>query len=291
MTTGTLPVTGAGEALARWASAGLSPHLLGETRLGGAAGCAWPYRDRFGVRLFLGNPLGPADAWAEALDAALAASTRQPLFLDLDPRAAILARHRGLSLVRIGEEARVDLRGFSLAGNRRKSVRQSAAKARRAGLTVRMLEAPHDDATLASLERVSRTWLGRRRLPEIRFGIGWFDPAWVRRTPVTAAFDEDGRCVAFCTRVQYPARGEAGLDLLRHDGTVPGAIDLLVSEQLLAWQAAGYRTASLGLAPLAGAGRPRAVLRRLLTFWYDANGLRRFKNRYRPTWAPRYAAF
>jgi phosphatidylglycerol lysyltransferase len=291
VTTGAVPLAGAGEALARWASPGLSPHLLDETRLGAAAGCAWPYHDRFGVRLFLGSPLGPAAAWPGALEAALAATPRPAVFVDLDPRLAALARERGLSLVRIGEEARVDLAAFSLAGNRHKSVRQSAAKARRAGLTVRALDPPHDEMVLEALDRVSRIWLGRRRLPEIRFGIGWFDRTWIRRTPVTAAFDGDGRCVAMCTLVQYPVRGEAGFDLLRHDGSAAGAIDLLVTEQLVAWRDAGYRTASLGLAPLTGTGRLRRMLRRGLSPWYDANGLRRFKNRYRPTWTPRYAAF
>jgi phosphatidylglycerol lysyltransferase len=291
VTTGTIPVTGTGGVLTRWASAGLSPHLLGGTRLDAAGSCAWPFRDRFGVRLFLGNPLGPVEAWAEALEAALAATPRQPVFVNLDPEAAWLARQRGLTLARIGEEALLDLRGFSLAGNRRKSVRQSAARARRDGLEVRVLEPSHDATTLAALDRVSCAWLGRRRLPEIRFGIGWFDHGWVRRTPVTAVFDGTGRCVAFCTRVQYPARGEAGFDLLRHDGNAPGAVDLLVTSQLSAWQEDGYRTASLGLAPLTGPGLPRTALRRLLSPWYDADGLHRFKNRYRPEWQPRYVAF
>ena len=144
----------------------------------------------------------------------------------------------------------IPLGNFTLGGRSRKSIRQSRTRSLRAGYRVVLLAPPHDDALLEQIAEVSDTWLGRRRLPEIRLGIGWFERDWVRTMPVTAILNGSGRMVAFATRVEYPERGEAGFDLLRHDGESPGAIDTLVTEQLLTWREDGSQAAASRPAPV-----------------------------------------
>ena len=79
----------------------------------------------------------------------------------------------------------------------------------------------------------------------------------------------------------------------------PGAVEACIAEAAPSFRAAGARTLSLGLAPLAGLDTSsRPFEERVLAVrrpsssepWYDSAGLARFKNKFDPYWIPRYGA-
>jgi phosphatidylglycerol lysyltransferase len=250
----------------------------------------------------LGDPVGPPEAvsrlaWAFS-DAAIAAGGR-PVFHEVSEDWASLWLEMGLTMHRMGEEAVVDLARFDLTGTRRRRLRTTHARALRDGLSFTLLEPPHPTGRISELRAVSEAWLSDRRRQEKRFSVGAFDPGYLDRFPL-AVVRHRGRPVGFANVLTTDDRACAAVDLMQHDPQAPpGVMELLLVELMLALKAQGYRAFSLGIAPLSGpeagdAARSWArfgpALYRQGTLFGTAEGLRGFREKFDPTWRPRYIA-
>ena len=261
--------------------------------------CLIAYRRESSLALALGEPLGPADTSSGATAEFLAFCRDRrlsPAFVPIGAEQAASMESSGLRTLHVGEEARLDLRSFHLAGTPRKSLRQSANKAAR-GLRVRLSFPPHDPDPIDALATVSRSWLATKRAPENRFGMGWFDPADLRRRPLAIAVSTRGT-EAFLT---FFGRDKTlGVDLMRQRADAPpGTMDYLYVESIRVLAARGWESLSLGLAPFSGASfdHQRGVFAAVARWlgrrdaWYSCRGLRRFKEKFRPEWRPCYLAY
>ncbi len=68
----------------------------------------------------------------------------------------------GFSLVKLGEEAWVDLAKFTLDGGEGRKLRQTKSKAERSGATLEFVPAEKVDKLIPQLERVSNAWIEER---------------------------------------------------------------------------------------------------------------------------------
>ena len=250
----------------------------------------------------LGDPVGPATsmrdlAWAFG-DAAYAANAR-PVFYEVSEKYLSLWVEMGLTLQKIGEEAVINLPAFSLAGGRFKNLRSVQNKSLKQGQRLEVLHPPHSAALLEDLKRVSDAWLGLKNTQEKRFSVGRFNEEYLQRFPL-ALVRRDGRIIAFANLLQAPTEKSASIDLMRY---VPaegdGIMDFLFVELILYWRDAGYKTFSLGMAPLSGItakhgsrlwSRFGALLFRHGGAFYNFEGLRAFKQKFAPEWKPRFIA-
>jgi phosphatidylglycerol lysyltransferase len=206
----------------------------------------------------------------------------------------------GLTLVKLGEEARVDLQAFTLSGGQGARHRQALRRLDKNGATFRIVEAQDVSAIMKELRRVSDDWLSEKSTGEKGFSLGFFDETYLARFPV-AIVERDGRIVAFANIWPGAARYELSVDLMRYDWDAPkGVMEALLVHVFLWGQAQGYRWFSLGMAPLSGfEGSPVASLwSRLGAFVYEHGasvynfeGLRAYKDRFDPVWEPRYLAY
>ena len=174
-----------------------------------------------------------------------------PIYLDL-----------GLSLRKLGEEARVRVSDFSLEGGARKGLRQTERGMEREGASFEVLPAEAVPALLDELARSPTPGSQSKNTREKRFSLGCFDRAYLARTPL-AVVRRHGRIVAFANVWAPDAREEFSLDLMRYDDDAPsGVMEFLFTELLLWGQKQGYGWFSLGMAPLSGlrAPPPRAAL-------------------------------
>ncbi|TAM11200.1 MAG: bifunctional lysylphosphatidylglycerol flippase/synthetase MprF [Nevskiaceae bacterium] len=209
-----------------------------------------------------------------------------PLYLDL-----------GLSLIKLGEEARVPLEGFSLDGPKRAELRTARRKGEREGLSFRVLEPDEVVARMDELRLISEDWLLSRTVSEKGFSVGNFDPDYLRNFRVAAAFKGEA-IVAFANL--WHSREEVSIDLMRHGGAAPrGVMDYLFIETALWACTRDYHWFNLGMAPLAGLEKhPLAPLWHKLGLlvqhygepFYNFDGLRRYKEKFGPEWRPRYLA-
>jgi phosphatidylglycerol lysyltransferase len=210
-----------------------------------------------------------------------------------------IAIDMGLTLMKYGEEATVDLAGFSLEGPDAKSLRYAVRRGEAAGAQFEIIPAPLTTAVIAELKPVSDTWLRHKGDSEKAFSLGSFDPDYLARFDC-AVIRMEGRIVAFANIWATPNRAELSTDLMRHDeGLDFSATDFLLSHLMLWGRERGYRSFSLGMAPLTGLDT-----RRLAPLWaqagnllykrgealYGFEGLRRYKSKFCPSWMPRYIA-
>jgi phosphatidylglycerol lysyltransferase len=255
-----------------------------------------------GSWIAMGDPVGRAEsrrelAWRfrELADA----NGGRAIFYEVGAEELPLYLDLGLSPQKLGEEARIPLAEFSLAGGSRKGLRASHNRAVRDGCTFEIVPASDVPGRLDELEAISNGWLAAKSTREKRFSVGRFDRAYLSRLPV-GLVRSGGRTLAFANLWLGGGMSELSIDLMRHsDDTPPGVMDFMFCELMLWGRAQGYAWFSLGIAPLSGLethrfaplfNRAGALLYRHGENFYNFQGLRAFKDKFDPVWEPKYLA-
>lgn len=205
----------------------------------------------------------------------------------------------GLDLFKVGEEARVPLPDFSLEGSGRKGLRQTRSRALRDGCSFEVVAPEGVPPLLDELQQISNTWLAMKHTREKRFSLGFFDRRYLSALPC-ALVRREGRIVAFANLWPGGGREELSSDMMRFDDQAPASVmEFLLIELMLWGRQQGYRWYGLGMAPLSGfESRPQApvwsrvggLLFQYGEHFYNFRGLRAFKEKFDPTWEPRYLA-
>ncbi len=205
----------------------------------------------------------------------------------------------GLSLAKLGEDARVSLSSFSLQGSRFEDFRYALNKARKQGATFEIVPSTEVGSLLAELRLISDSWLEQKSAKEKGFSLGSFSDRYISNFDC-AVVRVNGSIVAFANVWLAPAGSEFSVDLMRHSGAAPpGVMDYLFTELMLWGKTQSYEWFSLGMAPLSGLER-----REMAPLWhkighlifthgesfYNFEGLRNYKEKFHPQWRPRYIA-
>jgi phosphatidylglycerol lysyltransferase len=251
-----------------------------------------------------GDPVAPAGAETEVLESFLDFADDEGwevAFYQISPRWIPPLHDQGFTLFKLGEEAIIDLEGFRLEGKRFKPLRNTRHQIERSGIVLRVLEPSEVSRRIEELRAVSDAWLRTRHVAEKRFSVGFFHEPYLRRFPCAVAEGPNEEILAFASLLPGPPGGEASIDLMRYR---PGAPEGVMDALLLAvfdWaKAAGYRRFNLGMAPLATVGESRRaplweravrLVYRHGEYFYNFRGLRQYKDKFHPTWEPRYLAY
>ena len=249
----------------------------------------------------MGDPIGPPElgedlAWEFLEDCdGMAVS---PVFYQVTPERLPLYVDLGLTLSKLGEEARVPLESFSLEGAARADLRQAHRRACRDGATFEMIGRGSVGATLPELRAVSDAWLVAKNATEKRFSLGFFDERYIAHFDV-GVVRHQGAVVAFAN-LWRGGSTELSVDLMRYNDLAPkGVVDYMLIECMLWGRAQGFHWFNLGMAPLSGLeehalaptwhklGR---IVQRYGETFYNFGGLRKFKEKFDPVWRPRYLA-
>ncbi|HZN33424.1 MAG TPA: bifunctional lysylphosphatidylglycerol flippase/synthetase MprF [Pirellulaceae bacterium] len=250
----------------------------------------------------LGDPVGPDEvaeelAWEfrELCDA----GGRWPVFYQVETERLPVYIELGLSILKLGEEARVPLAGFSLEGRERKSLRHTCTRLEREGCTLEVVEPPLAEPLLNELAAISDDWLRRKNTREKGFSLGFFERGYVRQSAVALVRQSD-RVVAFANVLRGGDKEELSVDLMRFaDGAPGGAIDYLFAQLMLRGHEESYRWFNLGVAPLAGVeghslapawNRFAEIVYRHGEHFYNFQGLRDYKDKFDPVWTPKFLA-
>jgi phosphatidylglycerol lysyltransferase len=251
----------------------------------------------------LGDPVGPPDVRPALIRLFLEhcddyAAT--PVFYEIRKDSLHLYADFGLTFVKLGEEAVVDLSQFSLDGSRNKPLRHALRHLEHHGASCRIVLPAEVPAVIDALQSVSDDWLEHKAGGEKGFSLGFFRRDYVERFPV-AVVERNGRIVAFASVWPGPHAIELSIDLMRYHHEAPNGVMEGLMVYLMRWgKEQGYRSFSLGMAPLSGfEGSPVAPLwNRLGSFlyshgevFYNFQGLRAYKDKFHPSWESRYLAY
>lgn len=215
-----------------------------------------------------------------------------PLYLDM-----------GLSLIKIGEEARVPLPTFALAGQARKGLRYTKNMVEKEGAVFEIAPREAVAALLPELKAVSDAWLASKHAREKKFSLGFFSEEYMRLCPV-ALVRKEGRIVAFANIWEGGSVDgvphELSVDLMRYSPEAPASVmEYLYIMLMLHGREQGYQWFNLGMAPFSGLlshalapawTRLGALLYTHGGQLYNFQGLRRFKDKFDPVWESKYLA-
>ena len=251
----------------------------------------------------LGDPVGPPDTHADLIRLFLERCddfAATPVFYEIRKESLYRYANFGLAFVKLGEEAVVNLAGFCLEGSRGKPFRHALRHLENHGATCRVICAEQVPAAIDDLRVVSDDWLEHKAGAEKGFSLGFFRPDYVSRFPV-AVVERDGRILAFANMWTGASKLELSVDLMRFHHEAPNGVMEGLLVHVMRWgKEQGYRSFSLGMAPLSGfESSPVARLwTRLGSFlyshgetFYNFQGLRAYKDKFHPAWEPRYLAY
>jgi len=265
------------------------------------------YRVVGGASLAAGDPIGAPEGWASAINAWMAEAKHfgwAPAVMGASEAGARAYVAAGMGALEVGDEAVIDVRGFSLDGSAMRVVRQAVQRVERAGHTVRIRR--HADigredmaAVVADADRWRDTETERGfSMALSRLG----DPA-------------DGGCVLVECRdaegvrralLSFAPWGTQGLslDLMRRDRTAANGVnELMVTSLIQHAPLLGVERISLNFAMFRavfeegeriGAGPVLRLWRGLLLLgsrWWQLESLYRANAKYQPQWWPRYLCY
>ncbi len=248
----------------------------------------------------MGDPIGTEDRCADLVWRFRELCDRYaawPVFYEVSAERLPLYVDVGLQPLKFGEEARVRLAAFTLAGRANREMRHTVTQVEREGAAFEVLPREAVPSLIPELKVVSDTWLAEKHTREKGFSLGFFDPQYLARWPVAVVRTERG-IVAFANVWCGVGRHEVAPDLMRYRSDGPARVMDYLFIRLILWaREQGYEWFNLGMAPLAGLeSRSMAPLwHRLGAFaylygepFYNFQGLRQFKEKFHPEWSPKY---
>ncbi len=250
----------------------------------------------------MGDPVGPVSEWPDLLWSFRELVDRHAgwtVFYQVRAEALHLYLDLGLTLLKLGEEARVELADFTLDGAARKGMRRVRNRMEREGCEFRVVAPAEVPALMPQLKAVSDEWLAEKKTREKGFSLGFFDEDYLSHCPV-AVLRCQGRVVAFANVWESGGKEELSVDLMRYSAAAPeDAMEALFIELMLWGRSEGYGWFNLGMAPLSGLenralaplwNRLGALVFRYGENFYSFQGLRQYKGKFDPVWTPKYLA-
>lgn len=281
---------------------------------GKAAVC---YRVVSGVMLASGDPIGDVEAWPGAIECfmeeARAHSWTPAVMGCSETGGEVWTRETGLGALELGDEAIVDVAGFTLSGRAMRNVRQMVKRIERNGYETKVRRVA--ELSAEEVERVQRAaddWRGTDTERGFSMALGRIgDPrdgdaviATAHRAPEEG--EEPGPYRDLKAVLHFVPWGTDGmsLDLMRRDRSAdPGMNELLIVAALQAAPRLGVAKVSLNFAMFRsalargeklGAGPVLRTWRGLLVFlsrWFQIESLYKFNAKFQPRWEPRFVVF
>ncbi|MGG3470060.1 bifunctional lysylphosphatidylglycerol flippase/synthetase MprF [Neobacillus pocheonensis] len=262
-----------------------------------------PFQQYADKLVVLGDPIGEKSELSSAIEefqeiADLHGFT--PVFYQVSDQMLPFLQGHGFTFFKLGEEAFVDLKTFSLSGAKMRDLRVLRNKFNQDQYSFELVEPPFSNEFFDELREVSNDWLQGRT--EKGFSLGFFDEDYLSRAPLAIVRDENKQIHGFMSIMYvYDDQQTISVDLMRFKPeTEPGTIDFLFLS-LIDWaKEKGYHRFNMGMAPLANVGLSKfAFLSEKIAaqiflhghFIYHFQGLRKFKEKYTSVWEPKYLAY
>jgi lysyl-tRNA synthetase, class II len=265
------------------------------------------YRVLSGVMLASGDPIGDPEAWPGAIHAFLDEAARHawvPAVMGCcELGAEIWCREGELTALELGDEAIVEVAGFTLQGRAMRNVRQMVSRVGRHGYVAeirRVGDVPPEE--IRRLVRQADSWRGSPTERGFSMALGRVGGRGDERCVIATA-TENGVLRAILHFVPWGCDG-LSLDLMRRDRAAqPGLNDFLIVEAIKNAQALGVKRISLNFAVFRstlergeriGAGPVLRAWRGFLLFlsrWFQIESLYKFNAKFCPDWVPRFLVY
>jgi phosphatidylglycerol lysyltransferase len=250
----------------------------------------------------LSDPVGPRNEWPELIRNFIVqahAHGGRAAFYQIRPDGLPFYLDAGLTVMKLGEDARVSIKKIGLQGGAAAHLRYALRRGERDGLSFELIPPERSTPHMDALAAISAEWLDARTGDEKGFSVAAFEPGYLARQWVGLVSERD-RPVAFASIMTTRQGGEASIGLMRNARSASTyTMEFLFTRLILALKELNFETLSLGAVPLSGLRssplasrwhRLGALIWKHGDRFYNFQGLRTFKGKFNPTWEPRYLA-
>ena len=202
----------------------------------------------------------------------------------------------GMKWIAIGEQPVWDPRQWEARHRGHRSLKEQLRRARKKGVIVARVDpsvvAPRDAAMRTKMQRLIDRWMASRPMPPMAFLVEPHPFLFCReRRYYVARCGEELKGLLVAVPV-YLRDGWFFEDVLRDPAAPNGTAEALVDFAMRDVAADGCAFVTLGLAPLSGDVHALRLARRVMSSFYNFEGLRAFKAKFRPdAWDPIFLAY
>lgn len=203
----------------------------------------------------------------------------------------------GLTLFKLGEEARIPLSDFDPKKTVDDKVWSSYQGLEEQGYSWQIIPPESLIDFMPELKAISQASIDAQNRKERGFSVGYFDEAYLSNFPI-AVVKKDGAFLAFSNILQTANNYELANDLLRYRPDAPeGIINYMLIHTMLWGQKEGFHWFNLGMAPLSGMDEHdfSSGWNKLANFvytygenFYGFKTVRAYKNQFNPVWEPKF---
>lgn len=205
----------------------------------------------------------------------------------------------GLKIIKIGEEAIVNLKDYDISTPLYKKIRYTFNKFEKMNFTFKVVDSI--EGIESQLEEVSNNWLKNKKAKEKSFSLGSFNLDYLKNFKVALLYNENNELIAFSNLLSTENKNEVAIDLMRYVESAPSGTMEYLFIKIINWSKENeYERFSLGMAPLAGiyGGELAPLWNKLSVFlfnhggnFYNFEGLKQFKDKFAPQWESKYLAY
>lgn len=269
------------------------------------------YRVEVGTAMAGGDPVGDKKYWPDAIAEFLKVCDKygwHPGAIGVSVTGAGVWDAAGFTTLNIGDEAIVHSRGYNLNGPDMKAVRQSVARTKRAGITIRI--ARHEDLSADQMDAMigrADAWRDTDEERGFSMALGRLGDPKDGRSILVEAVQEAGtdneKVVGMLSFVPWGTTG-ASLDVMRRDhDSINGLVETMVTEFAENAESFGILYISMNFAAFrvvfeeggqVGAGPIMRAMYGALTFaskYVQMESLYKSNAKYQPEWVPRFLCF
>ncbi len=251
----------------------------------------------------MGDPMGDREEFSDlvwSFKERAEASGRKAVYYEVSERDLSLYAEQGLAPVKIGESAKVPLADLSFEkGSEWHGQRHTLKMLAKDGSVFRILSEEEKVSVLPRLKEISEEWLKSKQGHEKGFSLGFFSEEYICNFKI-AVVERKGEIQAFANVWTSADKNEVSPDMMRYMDNAPSDTMEFLFLNLMLWaKDEGYAYFDLGMAPLSGIaggphgslwGRTAEILYEHGNAFYNFQGLRHYKEKYKPVWEPRYVA-
>ncbi|MBL0848399.1 bifunctional lysylphosphatidylglycerol flippase/synthetase MprF [Mammaliicoccus fleurettii] len=260
------------------------------------------YRYTMNAVIVLGDPIGNKDKFNETLNDfydQMYFLGYDIIFYQVQSKLLSLYHDYGNVFFKLGEEALIDLNGFSLSGKKKRGMRATYNKLESESYQFEIINTPYSEEDIKMLQTISDSWLGEKK--EMNFSVGAFNLDYLNKAPIAVIRNVSNEIVGFCTLMYTNYNQSVSIDLIRWNKDIDiSMMDALYIHMLLWAKEEGYKQFNMGMATLSNVGlNKHAYLREKfaakvfenMNSLYSFQGLRNYKQKYAPDWEPRYLVY
>lgn len=252
--------------------------------------------------IVMGDPAGKKSDFPAAIQQFLVEADLwcyHPVFYETNEESVITLHELGYDFIKMGEQAMVDLDTFTLSGKKMRGTRATVNKITKEGYQFEVVEPPFSESFIEDLQTISDYWLHGRK--EKGFSMGFFSESYLKRAPIAVVKNAEGKIVSFANFMPTYSKNVGTIDLMRHgEGASSGSMDFLFVNLFEYMKKQGIHYFDLGMAPLSNVGlskksfteeRVAHLVYEFGSRFYSFQGIRDYKDKYSPTWIPRYTLY